>query len=286
MKKFYSIFMAACFGSSLNAQVVISQVYGGGGNSGATYTHDFIELFNRGNAAVTLSGYTLQYSSATGTFSATNRQTLPDITIQPGKYYLIQEAKGNGGSTPLPTPDLIPTEEANNVILALSGTNGKVALANNSTLVTSASDANVVDLVGYGTANLYEGAGAVAALTNTTAALRNNDGCADTNSNSSDFTTAAPAPRNSSTPAHSCSLGTEDFRAPGVSIYPNPVSDGILHIVAAAGDKAVSIYDMLGKQVLFAITDDALSITSLNPGIYIVKITMGNSTTTQKLIIK
>ncbi len=286
MKKIYLILAVAMCSNFANAQVVISQVYGGGGNSGATYTHDFIELFNRGNTAVTLSGYTLQYSSATGAFSATNRQTLPDITIQPGKYYLIQEAKGSGGTTPLPAPDLITTEEGNNVILALSGTNGKVALANNSTLVTSATDANVVDLVGYGTANVYEGAGAVAALTNTTAALRNNDGCADTNSNSSDFTTAAPAPRNSSTPAHSCSLGTGDFEAPGVSIYPNPVSDGILHIVAAAGDKAVSIYDMLGKQVLFAITDDALSTASLNPGIYIVKITMGDSATTKKLIIK
>jgi hypothetical protein len=38
-------------GSALAASpnVVISQVYGGGGNSGSTYTHDFIELYNRGS---------------------------------------------------------------------------------------------------------------------------------------------------------------------------------------------------------------------------------------------
>ena len=35
-----------------HAQVVISQVYGGGGNSGATLKNDFIEIFNRGSAAV------------------------------------------------------------------------------------------------------------------------------------------------------------------------------------------------------------------------------------------
>ncbi len=31
---------------AVSTDVVISQVYGGGGNSGATYKNDFIELFN------------------------------------------------------------------------------------------------------------------------------------------------------------------------------------------------------------------------------------------------
>ena len=34
------------------AQVVISQVYGGGGNPGTTYKNDFIELHNNGSTAV------------------------------------------------------------------------------------------------------------------------------------------------------------------------------------------------------------------------------------------
>lgn len=287
MKKIYFVLIAALVSITANAQVVISQVYGGGGNSGATYTHDFIELYNRGNTVVTLSGYTLQYSSATGTFSATNRQTLPDITIQPGKYYLIQEAKGSGGTTPLPTPDLITTEEGNGVILALSGTNGKIALANNTTLVTSASDANVVDLVGYGTANIYEGAAAVAALTNTTAALRNNNGCTDTNNNGSDFTTGAPAPRNSAAPFHSCSLSAEHFSAPIFYVYPNPVTEGRVYISSAySGAKAVAIYDVLGKEVANTITHDEVTVSGLTAGIYIVTIQQEGKTATQKLVIK
>jgi len=40
--------------------VVISQVYGGGGNSGATLKSDFIELFNFGSTSVNLSGWSLQ----------------------------------------------------------------------------------------------------------------------------------------------------------------------------------------------------------------------------------
>src|SRR5262249_55196715 len=49
------------------ASVVISQVYGGGGNSGATFTNDYVELFNAGTTTADVTGYTIQYSSATGT---------------------------------------------------------------------------------------------------------------------------------------------------------------------------------------------------------------------------
>ncbi len=47
--------------------IVISQVYGGGGNSGAPLKNDFVELFNRGTTSVSLSGWSIQYASATGT---------------------------------------------------------------------------------------------------------------------------------------------------------------------------------------------------------------------------
>src|SRR5215831_6007784 len=80
---------------AVSTTVVISQIYGGGGNSGATFKNDFIELFNKGTSPVNLSGWTVQYTSAAGTFSAANSTALTG-TIQPGKYYLIQEAAGAG----------------------------------------------------------------------------------------------------------------------------------------------------------------------------------------------
>jgi len=86
-----------------SSTIVISQVYGGGGNSGATFKNDFIELFNKGAVAVNVSGWTVQYTSATGT-TWTNITALTG-TIQPGHYYLVQEAAGAGGSVSLPTPD-------------------------------------------------------------------------------------------------------------------------------------------------------------------------------------
>ncbi len=79
----------------VSTTIVISQVYGGGGNSGAPYTNDFIGLFNRGQTPVSLNGWSVQYASATGTgaWTATN---LTNVTLQPGQYYLIQEAGGYG----------------------------------------------------------------------------------------------------------------------------------------------------------------------------------------------
>src|SRR5438270_2201112 len=86
----------------VSTTIVISQVYGGGGNSGATYKNDFIEIFNRGAAPVSVTGWSVQYASATGT---TWQVTNPNGSIAPGQYYLIQELAGAGGSVNLPTPD-------------------------------------------------------------------------------------------------------------------------------------------------------------------------------------
>src|SRR2546423_2298695 len=101
-----------------SADVTISQVYGGGGNAGATYTSDFIELFNRGTAAVDLAGWSVQYAAATGT---SFQSTALSGSIAPGAHFLVQEAAGAGGTTPLPTPDVTGS-------IAMAAGSGKVAL--------------------------------------------------------------------------------------------------------------------------------------------------------------
>src|SRR5438105_43545 len=91
---------------AISASIVISQVYGGGGNSGATLKNDFIELFNRGNTTFNLAGWSVQYASTTGT----SWQVTPlSGSLAPGAHYLIQEAQGAGGSASLPTPDATGT---------------------------------------------------------------------------------------------------------------------------------------------------------------------------------
>ena len=88
----------------VSSTIVISQVYGGGGNSGATLKNDFIELFNRGTTTVDLTGWTVQYASATGTSWTA---TALSGSIPAGGYYLVQEAQGTGGTVDLPTPDAL-----------------------------------------------------------------------------------------------------------------------------------------------------------------------------------
>lgn len=135
--------------------LVISQVYTGNGDKQASYANSFIELYNRGSSPVNVSGWSVQYASATG--SSWQKTDLGNVTIQPGNYYLVQEA-GFGGIFSLPTPDSIGA-------ISMNFAAGKVALVNNTSLLigSCATGANVVDSVSYGsTANCFEGSGPAA----------------------------------------------------------------------------------------------------------------------------
>jgi predicted extracellular nuclease len=193
-----------------NAQVVISQVYGGGGNNLAPFKNDFVELFNRSVAPVSLVNLSLQYASATGSGNfAANPVVALSGTLQPGQHYLIQLGGGATGAT-LPAPDA--TASTN-----MSATAGKVALVNsptglpcNSTANCSASDlARIIDVVGFGTqtAPINEGAAAAPTLSNATAAVRADNGCTDTNQNGNDFSAGAPNPRNTAAAVTLCFTG-------------------------------------------------------------------------------
>jgi endonuclease G, mitochondrial len=195
--------------ASVGTNVVISEVYGGGGNTGSTYKNDFIELYNPTNSSISLSGWSIQYASATGTF--TNITNLTG-SIGARQYYLIQQASGGAGTTSLPTPNATGT-------INLSATSGKVALAKVTTSVSGSSDANVVDFVGYGSVNNSE-TSPVGTLSATTSAERkdNNGGTVqgqgngwDTNNNANDLViTSSLAPQNSSSPAEPTITGADD----------------------------------------------------------------------------
>jgi len=168
--------------------VVINEVYGGGGNSGATYTHDFVELRNTTDEDVSIDGWSLQYSSATGAFSAGNTMRLTG-SIPAGSTYLIQLAQGAKGTQALPAPDATGT-------IAAGGTGGVVALSNVSgtlqcTATACASDPAVLDLVGWGSsATTFSGQAPAPATTNATSVAR----IASTGENSTDFVAGAPTP--------------------------------------------------------------------------------------------
>ncbi|MER5864813.1 endonuclease/exonuclease/phosphatase family protein [Kitasatospora sp. NPDC002040] len=178
-----------------SADAVISEVYGGGGNSGATLKNDFIELANKGTGAFGLTGYSVQYLP--GTPSAGSQWGVTPLTgsIAPGARYLIAEAAGTGGTVVLPTPDATGT-------LALSGTSGTVALVDGTAPLTCktaadcAAEPRIKDLVGFGTAVVREGSGPVAGASNTASVARK-AGLPDTDDNAADLVAGATSPVNS-----------------------------------------------------------------------------------------
>ena len=182
--------------------VVISQVFGGGGNSGAPYNKDFIELYNPTDQPIDLANWSVQYASATGTSWTV---TPLDGTIPAHGYYLISEAGGANGSD-------IPTSDASGAISMAAGA-GKVALFNDQVAKSGEKPTGAIDFVGYGsTANSYEGSGATKNLSATNSAQRRpyanvdpapeKGNAWDTDDNAADFYVGAvAAPRNTaSTP--------------------------------------------------------------------------------------
>ncbi|MDQ6423143.1 chitobiase/beta-hexosaminidase C-terminal domain-containing protein [Paenibacillus sp. LHD-117] len=222
-----------------NSGIVISQVYGGGGNSGATLKNDFIELYNPTNQAVSLEGWEVQYASASGPTWGSNVHSLTG-SIAAGGYFLLQEAAGTGGTVNLPAPDASGG-------LALSGTNGKVRLLDGSD--------NVVDLVGFGSANEYETA-PTAALSNTTAAIRKSlaqgDRGLDTNNNGSDFNVGAPDPRNS------------QYGNVVEAITANPAAGTVVsgtEVVLSTATAGAEIYYRTAAESTYALYSEPIAIT-------------------------
>lgn len=216
-------------------RLVISQIYPGGGLTGATFTNDFIEVFNRGSTTVdfSLTPYSVQFLSTGG--SSWAKTDLTSGLLLPGRYFLVKEFSSAPIGAPLPAADVSGT------INITSTTPGKVALVASATLLTgncpgddgsapfNPVNGTVVDFVGYsgtvGTANhCYEGSGPASFTSgsNTTADFRKSGGCIDTNDNLADFVVSTPNPRNSTSPANDCSTGVR----PDISINDPVVSEG------------------------------------------------------------
>ena len=189
---------------ALSPTIVISQIYGAGGNSGATYQNDFVELFNRGSTTVNVTGWTVQYAPAT---SSSWVSTTLSGSIAPGQYLLVKQGSGGTSGIALPTSDVTGT-------INLSASAGKVALVNNRTTFTTTcplTNTNVIDFVGYGSsANCFEGAApAPVSSNNANSTQRLAYGCTETDSNTGDFSTGPVRPRNTAYPKSSCALTAE-----------------------------------------------------------------------------
>ncbi|MCC6539630.1 MAG: lamin tail domain-containing protein [Bryobacterales bacterium] len=212
---------AAALPLTLSAQVRISQVYGAGGNAGATLNSDYVELFNAGSSPAALAGYSIQYAATTGT--NWSRVNLNSGSIPAGGYFLVRitAAGANGAAI---SPDL---EAAGSIAMAAGA--GKVALLNNQTTITTGtacpSGAALVDFVPYGSGTNCPNP--TANLSAILAAFRASGGCTDTDNSTTDFSNATPAPRNAASALNPCGGGggPTPLSATGAA-SPNSVQTG------------------------------------------------------------
>ncbi|MDN3018784.1 Ig-like domain-containing protein [Paenibacillus sp. BSR1-1] len=236
--------------------VVISQFFGGGGNTGAPYKNDFIELYNPTNQDVVLDNWSVQYASYNG---ATWQVTPLKGTIKAHGYYLIAEAAGAGNGVELPTPDVTGA-------ITMGASNAKVALFKDKTTASSvAKPAEAIDFVGLGTATAFEGSAATKAPGNSTSAQRRpyanvdpapgKGNAWDTDDNAADFAVGTVVPRNTASP-------TEDPMVPVLSLQPKGMNiqflqDGTSAKVtglaeAVDANSTIKIYDNASKGTVLA----------------------------------
>lgn len=222
--------------------IVISAVYGGGGGSNkADWLYDYVELFNAGNVPVNLAGWSIQYAAA-GQSTWNNSTNLPNVTLLPGQYFLVQEGTSlTGGGAELPSPDYVNSADPRH----LSSTSHKVAIFSTTTRFDGGANpygsSNLIDLLGYGISNAYEGSGPAPILNTEKQSVRKDNGCRDTDDNASDFEAVDQfKPRNSSTRLQPCGpdrqlLENSDFnrdnnnnQIPDKWIMPNRTNDNIV----------------------------------------------------------
>jgi trimeric autotransporter adhesin len=268
MKSLFTLIAAMiCISAFSQNNVVISEVFGGGGGTTTPFKNDFVELYNPTNADIDMTDWSIQYNSATGT----NAYQLTAFTgkIKAKSFFLIQLGGGTVGAD-LPTADIVGT-------LNLSATNGKVALVNNKTALAATVEANgagIVDYLGYGTANKWEGAAALPALTAavsaerkanmsstvTTMAAGGADVSAgngyDSNNNNLDFVALAPSPQNTSSPSEGGTTVTPAITLSTASLPFTGVQNGT--------SSAPLNYTISGANLTGAITVTATSVFTIS----------------------
>lgn len=185
---FGSLVAAPAYASADGTGVVINEAYLSGGSAGAAFVNKFVELYNPTSQAISLDGKSLQYRSATGT-GASNGVAPLSGSIPAGGYYLVQAGSNGANGAALPKADAVST-------LNPSGTNGTLALVEGTTAVTLTpgsvvGQAGVIDVLGYGTSNTFEGAAATPPTGNTDVKSLNRTNGVDTDSNAADFTLSA-----------------------------------------------------------------------------------------------
>lgn len=261
--------------------LVISEVYGGGGNSGSTWRNDFVELYNPTDAAISVEGWSVQGRSAANTAAATATNTTRLTGSVPAHgHYLIQQAAGAGGTQNLPAPNA--TGEMG---LAAGGwqiwlSNGTTPLDPTDGNVLATPDPAIIDFVGGATSATSFEAAPVGVASTATLSIQRNASNTDTDNNATDFAIAAPTPTNAAgetTPA----LPPLTVTAPGNQI--GVLGQEITPItLSATGGTAPYTWSAAGLPDGVTLTGDTISGSPTTVGTATVTVTAEDSSTPKR----
>ncbi len=173
--------------------LVIREVYGAGGNAGAPFNADFVELYNPTGAAIELRGMSLQYRSAAGNPGGSPFALVGSV---PSNTSFLVRMSATGAVGAALSADLVAGPA-----IAMASDSGQVLLVDGVGVVSGSGNfagaAGVIDMVGYGTAATSYETGPTANASTANSVNRSIAG-GDSDNNSTDFALAAPSPQSCS----------------------------------------------------------------------------------------
>lgn len=267
-----------------HAQIVISEIYGGGGSPSLALSHDYIMLKNIGTETASLNGATVHYGPASGNF--TQYHILPDITLSPGQSYLIQEGANISGIVDLPAPDFIAGQVAyfngaqnSSGGIDLDNRAGKIALVKGPVQIQDFNSNDIIDFAAYGSTNAVP----VFASAANTAFKRvfENTGNTDV-----EFVTAPAYPMNSSAGNTAVAITPADPDYSKFNFIVNPFLKENKEVVFSSEIQNVKIYDEYGRVVMQSPTKTSygMNLIELPKGKYTVTGMINNSPVSQQIV--
>jgi hypothetical protein len=221
---------------------------------------EFVELYNVGSTSLDISGYTID-DATTADNATTVRHTFPAGTSLPAGSFITVF----GGGTPTGIPGV--TQTASEGLLGLNNGGDDVVIKNAAGVV-------VVSYTYAGAADQSVGRNPdfTGDFADHSTIAGNNGALFSPNQENDDPT-----------------LSSNAFEITTIEMYPNPVKNGYVTIsIQNSSSFNVEIYTILGQRVLNQVAEAStqLNVSNLKSGLYLVKITEGNQSTTKKLIIQ
>ncbi|RED44771.1 T9SS type A sorting domain-containing protein [Seonamhaeicola aphaedonensis] len=226
---------------------------------------EYFEVYNTTGSAIDMIGWTIS-DAGTDSHTITSNVSVPAMGY--AVFGINSDSGTNGGVT---------------VDYQYSG----ISLSNGADEIILTCSSTIIDEVYYdGGPNFPDPSGISMELSTTAMNSTDNDNGANWGESTGGPLTAG----DSGTPGsgNSFTLSNKVFAIKGFKLYPNPTNLGYVNILSKSNSKMdVSVFDIIGKEVLRnTVTNNTLDVSALKTGVYILKVSQEDASSTKRLVIK